>query len=165
MNTVANNHDQALVNRDKKKAEAYLKTKNVKKLIYHLTTKLLVNKPYNPVNYTILQLEELINFRKNQSNPPVLYNDEQLAGIFNNMDIMKTGSLDLEQYICVMKMLGLNEGDFNTDPERDSNNHIDRKTFMREAPIKKWIRPPIIPAYTAAESTPILNRIKFNKIK
>ncbi|XP_050544014.1 uncharacterized protein LOC126907050 isoform X2 [Daktulosphaira vitifoliae] len=132
MDIVAEVSSKVLNNRDNKKAEIYLKNRNIKKLVNHLTTKILVEKPNDPVTFTILQIEQLINFRDNRGKPPVLFDDEQLVAIYNNTDILKAGSISIEQYVNAMDMLGLNNEDFNTNPKLNENNCIERKTFLQE---------------------------------
>lgn len=64
----------------------------------HLTTKLLVEKPDDPIAFTISQLEKLIHFRDNRGELPVLFDDEQLVSIYDNTDLLKTGSISFEHY-------------------------------------------------------------------
>lgn len=88
-----------LKNRDKKKAELYLKEKHVMSLVNHLTSTLLLHKPDDPATFLVRQVEDMIGFRDRQGKPPILFSDDHLTNIFKSIDFLKTGSFNMKQYI------------------------------------------------------------------
>ncbi|XP_022178566.1 uncharacterized protein LOC111039374 [Myzus persicae] len=127
------NDDTFLQNRSKMKAESYLDEKHIILLVNHLTSTLLIHEPNDPIEFLVHQVEDIINFRKQRSKPPILYNNDNLTNIFKGVDFLNTGTIDLSQYFSAMKMLGLNETDFNQNPQVDEKNQIECKTFVFEA--------------------------------
>lgn len=85
-------------NRKKKKAEVYLKEKQVMSLVNYLTSALFIHEPDDPETFLVHQLEAMINFRDNQDVPPILFNNDHLVNVFKGIDFLNIGSIDLKQY-------------------------------------------------------------------
>lgn len=85
-------------NRKKKKAEVYLKEKQVMSLVNYLTSALFIHEPDDPETFLIRQIEAMIDFRDNQDVPPMLFNNDNLVNVFKGIDFLNRGSIDLKQY-------------------------------------------------------------------
>ncbi|XP_026811107.1 uncharacterized protein LOC113552422 [Rhopalosiphum maidis] len=128
-----NNEDTVLKNRSKIKAELYLEEKHVMPLVNHLTSTLLIHEPKDPIEFLVHQVKDIMHFRNNRGKPPILFNDDHLTNVFKGVDFLNKSTIDLSQYCSAMKMLGLNENDFNQNPQVDENNQIECKIFVYEA--------------------------------
>ncbi|CAH1711070.1 unnamed protein product [Aphis gossypii] len=133
MDSLLGNEDTFLKNRSKIKAELYLEEKHVVPLVNHLTSTLLIHEPEDPIEFLVHQVENIIHFRKHRGKPPILFNNDHLTNVFKGVDFLNKGAIDLSQYCRAMKMLGLDENDFNQNPQVDINNQIERKIFVYEA--------------------------------
>lgn len=85
-------------NRKKKKAEVYLKEKQVMSLVNYLTSALFIHEPDDPETFLVRQVEALINFRDNQEVPTIIFNNDHLVNVFKGIDFLNRGSIDLKQY-------------------------------------------------------------------
>ncbi|XP_003243010.1 uncharacterized protein LOC100576031 [Acyrthosiphon pisum] len=126
------NDDIFELNRSKKKAESYLDEKHIMSLVNHLTSTLLKHEPDDPVEFLVNQVEEIIQFRDHSGKPPLLFSDNDLTNIFKGVDYFNSGTIDLSEYFTAMKMVGLNENEFNQNPQVDETNRIECKTFIHE---------------------------------
>lgn len=134
MDHLIGDEDTILNNRNKTKAELYLRERHIMSLVNHLTATLLFHKPDDPVVFVIRQVEEIIDFRDNQSKPPILFDGDHLVNIFKGIDFLNSGTIDLKQYFDAMNnMLGLNDNDFNPNPQKDENGRITCEVFTSEA--------------------------------
>lgn len=102
-------------NRNKKKAETYLREHHVMSLVKHFTSMLLLHEPKDPIAFLVLQVENLINFRDNQGKPPLLFENDYLVNVFKAIDFLNRGSIDLNQYF---------KGKFNLRPYILINKHL-----------------------------------------
>ncbi|CAI6346764.1 unnamed protein product [Macrosiphum euphorbiae] len=102
-------------------------------LVNHLTSTLLIHEPNDPIEFLVNQVEDIIRFRDDSGKPPILFNDDNLTNVFKGVDYLKKGTIDLSEYISAMKMVGLNENDFNQNPQVDETNRIACNIFVYEA--------------------------------
>lgn len=75
-----------------------MKEHHVMSLVNHLTSMLLLHEPEDPVEFLVLQAENLINFRDYRGKPPILFTNNHLVNIFKGVDCLNRGSIDLKQY-------------------------------------------------------------------
>eukprot|EP00102_Acyrthosiphon_pisum_P007663 XP_003243008.1 PREDICTED: uncharacterized protein LOC100575762 [Acyrthosiphon pisum] len=127
------NDDKFVRNRSKTKADSYLEEKHIMSLVNHLTSTLLKHEPNDPVEFLVNQVEDMIQFRDHSGKPPILFSDDDLTNVFKGVDYLNSGTIDLSEYFRAMKMLGLNENEFNQNPQVDETNRIECKTFVYEA--------------------------------
>jgi len=78
----------------------YLKEKHIIPLVKYLIDALLLHEPDDQVAFVIHQVKELINFRDNLGKPLILFNDSCLTNVFKSVDFLKSGSVDLKQYLA-----------------------------------------------------------------
>lgn len=75
-----------------------MKEKHIMPLVNHLTSALLIQEPNNPIEFLVNQMKDIINFRENRSKPPILFSDDNLTNVFNGVDFLNKGLIDLSQY-------------------------------------------------------------------
>jgi len=76
-----------------------LKEKRIMPLVSHLIGTVLLHEPDDPVAFVVRLAEDMANFRdKRRDRPPIVFDDDHLANIFESIDILNSGSIDLKQY-------------------------------------------------------------------
>ncbi|KAK4876674.1 hypothetical protein RN001_009180 [Aquatica leii] len=114
-----------------KKAQKYLRIHRIFDLFQFITAHLLSALPDNPITFITELLDKCMIFRSGLAKPPLLYERKHLECLFNLMDRMRTGFIELKQYNTGMHTVGLCT--YNTDPPLSSDKMVSKETFIEEA--------------------------------
>lgn len=93
------------------KAQKYLRHHRIFDFFQFIITHLLGKQPENPIEFIIKLLNKCLLYRSGLGSPPLLYTEKHIEQLFNLMDRMNTGFVDMVQYNQGMKTLGICEYD------------------------------------------------------
>jgi adenylate kinase len=98
-NSVSKKRQEILSTRTSPKDEAldYWENKGVSHLFEFLTTRLLVEKPDNPNQFILAEINKIEKL-KSQGRPAVEYNEDELCTMFLAFDVTSKGSISAAQY-------------------------------------------------------------------
>nr|XP_022911315.1 uncharacterized protein LOC111422337 [Onthophagus taurus] len=121
-------------------AQKYLRIHRIFEFYQFLIAHLLGNMPENPIAFLLDILDKCIIYRASMGQPPLLFEKKHIEALFNLMDPMKLGYIDLNQYNTGMKTLGVCTINPNPDMKRDPcypylirDSMVAKETFIEEA--------------------------------
>ncbi|XP_057654054.1 uncharacterized protein LOC130892595 isoform X2 [Diorhabda carinulata] len=112
-----------------RKAQHYLRVHRIFDFFQFIIAQLLGAAPDNPIYFILELLNKCLLYRSGAGPPPLLYEVTHIAQLFNLMDRMGTGFIDMEQYKQGMVTLGI--CDYNKKPFKTEEG-ISKKTFIEE---------------------------------
>ncbi|XP_019878476.2 uncharacterized protein LOC109606350 isoform X2 [Aethina tumida] len=112
-------------------AQRYLRTHKIFQFFKFLISLLLSEMPENPIDFLLQLLDKLLLYRSGISNPVVLFEKKHIEALFNLMDRMRTGSIDLQQYNIGMQTLGICI--YNKNPPMSEDCTVPKEFFINEA--------------------------------
>lgn len=114
-----------------REAQLYLLQHRILDFFQFVVAYLLGASPDDPIIFIIELLNKCLLYRSRLGKPPVLYEKKHLEQLFNLMDRMKCGGIEMSQYVNGITSLGI--CDFNENPETDDEGLITKKVFVDEA--------------------------------
>lgn len=114
-----------------REAQLYLLKHRILDFFQFVVSHLLGATPDNPIIFIIELLNKCLLYRSRLGQPPVLYEKRHLEQLFNLMDKMKSGNIEMTQYVNGITSLGI--CDFNENPLTDDEGLITKKVFVDEA--------------------------------
>lgn len=114
-----------------KHAQLYLLRHRIFDFFQYIMAHLLGSSAENPITFIMEFLNKCLLYRSRLGKPPILYEKKHLARLFDLMDRMKAGYIDMNQYIKGITSLGI--CDFNEKPITNQDGCISKKVFVEEA--------------------------------
>ncbi|KAK5642289.1 hypothetical protein RI129_008456 [Pyrocoelia pectoralis] len=114
-----------------RRAQKYLREHKIFEFFQYIIAHLLSALPDNPIEFIIDLLDQCMIFRSGITKPPLLYERKHLESLFNLMDKMRTGYIELDQYKTGMRTVGICS--FNPNPQVTSEGMVSKDTFIEEA--------------------------------
>lgn len=109
----------------------YLQRHRIIELLNNMTSMLIYNKPDDPKEYLIEQLEKLKVSQQTGMYFPCLFDESNLQAIFGMLDPTKQGFITKDQYTEALRTIGVK--DFELMPTGGDNDKITYETFLSEA--------------------------------
>lgn len=114
-----------------REAQIYLQQHRIFDFFQFIITHLLSASPENPITFIMELLNKSLLYRSRLGQPPILYEKKHLEQLFNLMDRMRTGAIEMDQYRKGIASLGI--CDFNENPEINCEGLVTKKIFIEEA--------------------------------
>ncbi|KAG8235988.1 hypothetical protein J437_LFUL015142 [Ladona fulva] len=108
-------------------AVEYLKRRRIKELFHFLQCIILSEEPDDPFQKMLQTIEQLISFRKENTEPPMLFSREHTDAVFASMDPLDTKTLLRQQFRLGMEAMGL------TEHVSDDDAHLKREFALEKA--------------------------------
>ncbi|XP_034939169.1 uncharacterized protein [Chelonus insularis] len=128
---IKSNSSSKLTSNAHQQAEDYLRKRKIYELTNFLISHLLVDEPDDPIEYLGDLLEKCMFFKHGLGNPPLIFTDRHINGIFSSFDQGQSDAITLDQYREAMKLLGISQYDEN--PPECTPGYINKETFSTEA--------------------------------
>lgn len=109
----------------------YLERHRIIDLFNNMTSMLIYNRPDDPKDFLILQLEKLKVAKQSGMYHPCLFDDSNIQAIFGMLDPTRKGFISKDQYTEALKTIGIS--DFELLPAGAESDKITIDTFLREA--------------------------------
>ncbi|KAL1509856.1 hypothetical protein ABEB36_004531 [Hypothenemus hampei] len=113
-----------------KEAQSYLREHRIFECFQFIVAHLLSANPENPIDFILNLLNKCILYRSGLGQPPLLYEKKHIAKLFDLMDRLQSGSIDMQQYVSGMKTFGICT--FNDHPEVNSEGCVTKDRFVNE---------------------------------
>ncbi|XP_050294088.1 uncharacterized protein LOC126734485 [Anthonomus grandis grandis] len=114
-----------------KEAQKYLRIHRIFECFQFIIAHMLSANAENPIEFILNLLNKCILYRSGLGNPPLLYEKKHINKLFDLMDRMGSGYIEICQYVTGMKTLGICT--FNEDPDLNDEGLVTRETFVEEA--------------------------------
>lgn len=105
----------------------YWENKGISQLFEFLTTRLLVEKPDNPNQFILAEINKIEKL-KSLGQPAVEYNVDELNTMFLAFDVTSKGSVSASQYLQALSVLGVK----NPSEPPSPSDRIDQATFVKK---------------------------------
>nr|XP_039268396.1 EF-hand calcium-binding domain-containing protein 10-like [Styela clava] len=119
------------INQREVDTNTYLQRHRILDLFNNMTSLLIYNKPEEPREFLIEQLEKLKVAQQSGMYYPCLFDESNLHAIFGMLDPTKRGFISKDQYCEALKTIGVK--DFELLPTGAEIDKITIDTFLREA--------------------------------
>nr|CAI5857232.1 unnamed protein product [Callosobruchus analis] len=113
-----------------KNAQKYLRVHRIFDFFQFIIAHLLQAAPEDPVTFILELLNKCLIYRSGRGKPPLLYQKNHIAELFNLMDRMKTGAIEVKQYHKGMTTLGICE--YKKSPPLNQDGMVEREVFIEE---------------------------------
>uniref|UniRef100_UPI0037E7C85C EF-hand calcium-binding domain-containing protein 10 n=1 Tax=Semicossyphus pulcher TaxID=241346 RepID=UPI0037E7C85C len=114
-----------------KEAADYLQKHKIMELLDNLTSMLFFNRPDNPREFLVEQLQELKLSKQNGEKGPNLFDNANVDAVFGILDPANQKYITFAQYKQALTTLGIK--DINECPEGVNEDRISQETFRTEA--------------------------------
>lgn len=114
-----------------REAQMYLIQHRIFDFFQLIVTHLISASPENPITFIMEYLNKCLLYRSQYGKPPILYEKKHLEQLFNMMDRMGNGFIEMNQYKRGIQSLGI--CDFNQHPKTNFEGHISKCVFIDEA--------------------------------
>ncbi|KAB0796207.1 hypothetical protein PPYR_10268 [Photinus pyralis] len=114
-----------------RRAQRYLREHKIFEFFQFIVAHLLSALPENPVEFIIDLMDQCMMFRSGLTKPPLLYDKKHLDCLFNLMDKMRTGHIEVDQYRTGMRTVGVCS--FNQNPPLTPDGMVAKNIFIDEA--------------------------------
>ncbi|KAM9808132.1 EF-hand calcium-binding domain-containing protein 10 [Neosynchiropus ocellatus] len=111
-------------------AAEYLKKHKILELMETLVKMTITNRPENPQEFLINQLEHLRLAQESVTRSPILFSDSNFDAVFGILDPAKQNYITFAQYKLALMVLGLKE--INEFPDGVNEDKISFETFRIE---------------------------------
>nr|CAH7756881.1 unnamed protein product [Callosobruchus chinensis] len=113
-----------------KNAQKYLRVHRIFDFFQFIIAHLVQATPEDPITFILELLNKCLIFRSGRGKPPLLYQKNHIAELFNLMDRMKSGVIEVKQYHQGMTTLGICE--YEKSPSLNQDGMVDREVFIEE---------------------------------